>query len=84
MTYCSASDNGFRSTGKIVNGVDAALNSWPGIVSLFLAQNVGDTSGSLCGGTVIDNNFVLTGMIIKTHTAKIRIIGLYIPCLDYY
>jgi secreted trypsin-like serine protease len=62
MTYCTPADNGFRSTGKIVNGMDAELNSWPGIVSLFLVSSIGSSQGSLCGGTVIDNNYVLTGM----------------------
>ena len=50
------------SATRIVNGVDADANSWPWIVNFFFQDAGGVSSGMgyTCGGTVIDDRWVLT------------------------
>ena len=49
-------------SNRIVNGVDADANSWPWIVNMGFqdASMVGGGSVFLCGGTIIDDQWVLT------------------------
>ena len=58
LTYCSESDNGFASAGKIIGGIYADQNSWPSIVDLRVLNGAG--SEHQCGGTVIANDWVVT------------------------
>ena len=50
------------STTRIVNGVDADANSWPWIVNMSFqdASMVGGGSAFLCGGTIINDEWILT------------------------
>ena len=49
---------------RIVNGVEVTPHSWPWTVRLFLqdqqAVDSGSNLGYVCGGSVIDRNWVLT------------------------
>lgn len=57
LTTCGA---GARSIEKIVNGVDATQEHWPWIARLFLKENIGDNFGFACGGSVINDNWIIT------------------------
>ncbi|CBY11089.1 unnamed protein product [Oikopleura dioica] len=57
LTTCGPSS---RSIEKIVNGIDATQTHWPWIARLFLKVNVGDNSGFSCGGSIINDNWVIT------------------------
>ena len=54
LQYCSSAQS------KIVNGVGAEENSWPAIVNFFIRSEPGSNSGYTCGGTIINENWVLT------------------------
>jgi V8-like Glu-specific endopeptidase len=57
----STCNPGSRQTiDKIVNGVDATQAHWPWMARLFLRENIGDTSGYACGGSIINNNWLIT------------------------
>ena len=45
---------------KIIGGVNAVPHSWPSIVGLFEQRFEGGTWDQFCGGTLIDNQTVLT------------------------
>jgi len=49
-----------QSLDKIVNGVDATQTHWPWMARLFLKENIGDNSGWSCGGSIINNNWIVT------------------------
>lgn len=57
LEYCTPAN-------RIVNGAEADTGSWPAIVFLFLQTQaqINDAfgEGSLCGGTIIDKDWVLT------------------------
>ena len=57
-TCTHESNYGFENntSSLIVGGVNAKKNEWPFIVRLIIREP--DTYG-LCGGTVIDNNWIL-------------------------
>ena len=52
------------SHNRIINGVEVEPHSWPWTVRLFLQSeymvNMGSNYGYSCGGSVIDENWVLT------------------------
>ena len=54
LEYCGSAGS------KIVNGVNAEENSWPAIVNFFIRAAPGSNQGYTCGGTVINENWVLT------------------------
>ena len=54
LEYCGS------ASSKIVNGVNAEENSWPSIVDLFIRAEPGAMFGYQCGGTIINENWVLT------------------------
>src|SRR5262245_31685715 len=45
---------------KIVGGSDARLVDWPGQAAIRLHSEAGDRSLYFCGGTAIDDRWVLT------------------------
>ena len=51
-------------TSRIINGVEITPHSWPWTVRLFLQSqgmvDAGSNYGYNCGGSVIDENWVLT------------------------
>ena len=49
-----------QSIEKIVNGIDATQTHWPWMARLFLKENIGDNSGWSCGGSIINNNWIVT------------------------
>ena len=58
LTTCNP---GSRQTlDKIVNGGDATQAHWPWMARLFLKENIGDNSGWSCGGSIINNNWLIT------------------------
>jgi len=57
LTTCGA---GSRSIEKIVGGIEATQTHWPWIARLFLKENIGDNSGYSCGGSVINDNWIIT------------------------
>ena len=59
---------------KIVGGVSANENQWPFIARLTVKFSAGE---GLCGGTIIDNNWVLT-FLLNIVTKIIQIIALHI------
>ena len=58
---------------RIVGGQDAQVNSWPWIVSLGFqdASLVGLSGAYLCGGTIIDNGWILTAAHCCQNMAKV-------------
>ena len=65
LATCTHESNyGYRShnDSKIVGGIIAKENQWPFIVNLFHFVEVGNSVEikGFCGGTVIDNYWVLT------------------------
>lgn len=57
------------SDAKIVGGVTAEKNQWPFIARLTIGFD--DGQESLCGGTIIDNNWVLTFVFSSLSISKI-------------
>ena len=60
MQTCTVTGN----KDRIINGVEVTPHSWPWTVRLFLQPqdlvDVGSNQGFACGGSVIDENWVLT------------------------
>ena len=52
------------SQNRIINGIEVEPHSWPWTVRLFLQSqdmaNIGPHYGYSCGGSVIDENWILT------------------------
>ena len=64
---------GLRScdnSNRIVGGQNAQANSWPWIVSLIF-QDASLSGGSLCGGTIIENGWILTAAHCCQGKAKV-------------
>ena len=60
LETCTHESNFGKQEGdgsKIVGGVTAKKNQWPFIARLTIGFDGGE---ALCGGTVIDNNWILT------------------------
>ena len=66
LTTCTNAENGFSSrlldNERVVGGVEAVPNSWPWIANLFVqtASQLSEGGASVCGGTIIHENWVLT------------------------
>ena len=58
------------NANRIVNGKPAQPNSWPWIVSLRF-QDASLTGASLCGGTIIENGWILTAAHCCQGQAKV-------------
>ena len=56
-THESNFDGRFANSTKIVGGITAGENQWPYLVRLIIENQNGQQM--LCGGTVIDNKWVL-------------------------
>ena len=72
---CGCSQNAVTANARIVNGEDANYNTWSWAVSL----RVGD---ALCGGTIIDESYVMTAAHCLADDVRPRDITVYAGSLQ--
>lgn len=68
-------------SGKIINGEDAKSNSYPWIVSLRLNLS-GTYSNHFCGGSIIDENTILTAAHCVVITKNISLFTVFVGLHD--
>ena len=70
---CGIQDNIYE-TNRIVNGTEASIGAWPWAVVLGLPLGSNGGIRALCGGTLINENYILTAAHCLTHhSIKLKI-----------